>query len=368
VVHELCLALEYLHGENKIHRDIKAANVLLTATGDVRLADFGVSGTMSHTMGARRRTFAGTPFWMAPEVITQQEGGYNEKADIWSLGITAIEMATGKPPHAEEHPMRVLFVIPKTPPPVLPPGPQFGKPLRDLVAQLLVKDPLGRPSARELLRNRALREARAPSSSFGERLKARLALRAAQRRDAPTAPADQAAAFLCDEGAAGGGDDARALGTTWDFARSTRRSSAAHAGLAAAEAALAAGGTVRMPAGFLQLAAAVGPAAPGIDPLQPSLLLPPPPPMEAARVTELTSAPAAEAEVEAEAARAQAPPPPPPAPAEASEAGGILLQHALRLTAGCPLAFGGSEGDAASPLSAWLLARWRKEVVAATAH
>jgi len=152
--------LVYLHSLRKIHRDIKAGNILLNAKGESKLADFGVSGQLSDTM-AKRQTVIGTPFWMAPEVI--QEVGYDVKADIWSLGITAIELAEGKPPYSNIHPMRAIFMIPSRPPPKLTDPDKWSSEFNEFVAKCLIKNPEQRPTSTDMLKHSFIAKAKTPA-------------------------------------------------------------------------------------------------------------------------------------------------------------------------------------------------------------
>jgi serine/threonine protein kinase len=135
----IVLGLEYLHGvANVCHRDIKCGNVLLTDDGHIKLADFGVSAELTNTMN-KRKTVVGSPYWMAPEVI--RESHYDGRADVWSLGITAIEMAEGAPPHSNLHPLRAIFVIPTKPAPTLADPDNWSPEMLDFVRCCCQKDP-----------------------------------------------------------------------------------------------------------------------------------------------------------------------------------------------------------------------------------
>ena len=155
ILRQTVLALEHLHKNYVMHRDVKGHNILITENGAVKLVDFGVSAHLKSSVG-RRNTSVGTPFWMAPEVIAceqQMEYDYDVRCDIWSLGITAIELADGEPPLSELHPMRALFKIPRNPSPTVRNPKDWSPEYNDFIRKCLVKDFERRPTVDELLKH-----------------------------------------------------------------------------------------------------------------------------------------------------------------------------------------------------------------------
>jgi len=159
ICREVLRGLTHLHACKVIHRDIKGQNVLLTDNAEVKLVDFGVSAQLDRTIG-RRNTFIGTPYWMAPEVIACDENPdatYDNRSDLWSLGITAIEMAEAQPPLCDMHPMRALFLIPRNPPPRLK-SKRWSSKFKNFIETVLVKDYHQRPYTDQLLKHPFVRD------------------------------------------------------------------------------------------------------------------------------------------------------------------------------------------------------------------
>lgn len=154
IMRELLIALKYIHKDNVIHRDIKAANVLISNEGQIKLCDFGVAAQLNQAT-SRRQTMAGTPYWMAPEVI--MEGVYYDtKVDIWSLGITTFEIATGNPPYCEVEALRAMQLITKSKPPRLE-GRNYSPLLKEFISLCLDEDPKERMSAEDLLKSKFIK-------------------------------------------------------------------------------------------------------------------------------------------------------------------------------------------------------------------
>ncbi|XP_036377268.1 myosin-IIIa [Megalops cyprinoides] len=160
ILHEALMGLQHLHNNKTIHRDVKGNNILLTTMGGIKLVDFGVSAQLTNTR-LRRNTSVGTPFWMAPEVIAceqQLDSTYDARCDVWSLGITAIELGDGDPPLADLHPMRALFKIPRNPPPTLQQPELWSANFNNFICKCLIKDFELRPNVPDLLQHAFIKQ------------------------------------------------------------------------------------------------------------------------------------------------------------------------------------------------------------------
>eukprot|EP00771_Trimastix_marina_P000697 gnl/Trimastix_PCT/1720.p1 GENE.gnl/Trimastix_PCT/1720~~gnl/Trimastix_PCT/1720.p1 ORF type:complete len:707 (+),score=201.34 gnl/Trimastix_PCT/1720:58-2178(+) len=233
ILKQTLMALDYFHQQGQIHRDIKAGNILIDTRGNVRLADFGVSGFLLENGFRRhnRHTLVGTPCWMAPEVVDQSQG-YDTKADIWSFGITALELAAGRAPLAQYETMKILVMTLQNPPPSaddLPHASRFSRAFKDLCALCLQKDSAKRPSASKLLEHRFFRGAKKP-----EYLVANLTSRLPAWPDRPKSQGPDAAALASRMESEAG----PASGSSWDFSgvqtKETPASAVAPAAIAAA--------------------------------------------------------------------------------------------------------------------------------------
>ncbi|XP_078391711.1 myosin-IIIa [Cetorhinus maximus] len=172
ILHEALMGLKHLHSNKTIHRDIKGNNILLTTEGGIKLVDFGVSAQLTSTR-LRCNTSVGTPFWMAPEVIAceqQLDSSYDVRCDVWSLGITAIELADGNPPLTDLHPMRALFKIPRNPPPKLHQPELWSESFNDFIAICLIKDFEHRPTVSDLLEHPFIKQIQGKEKALQKQL------------------------------------------------------------------------------------------------------------------------------------------------------------------------------------------------------
>lgn len=189
ILRETTEALIFLHSNHCMHRDVKGHNILLTESAHVKVVDFGVASHLAATLG-RRNTSVGTPYWMAPEVIAceqQLDACYDARCDVWSLGITAIELAEGDPPLSELHPMRALFQIPRNPPPGLSHPEDWTREFNDFINECLIKDMEQRPFAKELIMHPLLERGMICAQKVREELKSEIKRQQSEGRR-PRAP------------------------------------------------------------------------------------------------------------------------------------------------------------------------------------